>query len=275
MAKTILISWWGKHFGEEPPLVGNFDQGAGAIFFAGCNLKCCFCQNYQISNTLEGTPYTPEELASIMLQLQEQKAVNIDLVSPTLWWQPLREAIVIAHNKGLTIPIVWNSNAFEEVSLLKEFEGLVDIYLPDYKYADNKLSLKYSGISKYSNKALKAIQEMNHQVGKLKTDENIAYRGLIVRHLVLPNAIENSINVLKQLAELNPKPVVSLMSQYNPVYNAANFSEINRHLSENEWDKVSEVYKNLGFEGWVQQMESAHVYNPDFKSDKPFAKVSH
>jgi len=271
MPKGISISWWGKHFGEEPPLVGNSNQGSGAIFFAGCNLNCCFCQNYQISNSLEGSLVSPPELASIMLQLQEQKAVNINLVSPTLWWKPLREALVIAHNQGLTIPIVWNSNAFEEVCLLKEFEGLVDIYLPDYKYSNNELAKKYSAINHYSNKALRAIEEMNNQVGKLKIEDNIAYRGLIVRHLILPNAIENSINALKQLSELNPKPFVSLMSQYNPLHRAALFPEINRHITEYEWNILNETYRNFAFEGWIQQLESSNHYNPDFSQPKPFS----
>lgn len=271
MRNKVPIAWWGKHFGEEPPLVGNTEQGAGTIFFAGCNLKCCYCQNYQISQSIEGTQITADELATIMLQLQEQKAVNIDLVSPTLWWQVVREAIIKAHNQGLSLPIVWNSNAFEEVSMLKEFEGLVDIYLPDYKYTDNILGNKYSGIKQYNQKAINAITEMNRQVGKLKIDEDIAYRGLIVRHLILPNAIENSKQVLLQLAELTPKPTVSLMSQYNPTYFASKYSEIDRQITEYEWNTIKETYETLAFEGWIQDKESANIFNPDFKNNHPFS----
>lgn len=270
MKNNVAIAWWGKHFGEEPPLVGNSNQGSGAIFFSGCNLKCCFCQNHQISTSIEGTRISIEELASIMLQLQEQKAVNINLVSPTIWWKPLREALVIAHNQGLTLPIVWNSNAYEEVSMLKEFEGLVDIYLPDYKYSDDLLAKKYSAISHYSTKALRAIEEMNNQVGKLKTEDNIAYRGLIVRHLILPNAIENSQKVLQQLATIRPKPSVSLMSQYNPTYKAIQYSEINRNITEYEWSTIKETYDTLNLEGWIQDTESAKIFNPDFKNNNPF-----
>lgn len=271
--QKMNISWIGKHFGEEPPLVGSPEQGAGAIFFSGCNLQCCFCQNYQIShNNRAGEELSSEQLADKMLLLQSQHAVNIDLVSPTLWWKPLREAILLAKNNGLEIPIVWNSNALEEVSMLKQFEGLVDIYLPDFKYSDDSLAKKYSGISHYSAKAQKAIDEMLYQVGKLKVDNELAYRGVIVRHLVLPSHIQNSIKVLNYLSDRSIRPFVSLMSQYNPLFRACDFPEINRKLTIEEWNTVKAVYEQHNFQGWVQDLASAEVYNPDFEREKPFSE---
>jgi putative pyruvate formate lyase activating enzyme len=268
---SMNIAWWGKHFGEEPPLVGSSEQGAGAIFFSGCNLRCCFCQNYQIShNSRAGEELTPEQLADKMLFLQAQHAINIDLVSPTLWWKPLREALLMARDKGLKIPVVWNSNALEEVSMLKQFEGLVDIYLPDFKYADDSLAKKYSGISHYTIKAQKAIDEMLYQVGKLKIDEALAYRGVIVRHLVLPSHVQNSISVLTYLFNRNIRPFVSLMSQFNPLFQTCNFPEINRKLKIEEWNLVKAVYEQFGFQGWIQDLLSSDVYNPDFERERPF-----
>jgi putative pyruvate formate lyase activating enzyme len=270
MYKSIHISWYGKHFGEEPPLVGLPAQGAGAIFFSGCNLKCVFCQNYQISQQVSGNEYSVNELANIMLQLQAEGAVNIDLVSPTIWWKGICESIRIAKNNGLEIPIIWNTNAYEEVSMIEKLEGLVDIYLPDFKYSISETGKKYSGISNYANKAFKAIQAMVYQVGKLKTDNNIAYRGVIVRHLVLPNNLENSLQALEMLATLSPKPHVSLMSQYNPMYKSRNYPELERLINTAEWERVKNKYEELDFYGWEQDLSSSSIYNPDFNLNQPF-----
>jgi len=271
--KTIKIALWGKHFGEEPPLIGNKEQGAGGIFFTGCNLHCVFCQNYQISQ--EGffkKECTSEELAEIILGLEKQGAVNIDLVTPTIWFAQIKSAIVLAKKKGLKIPIVWNSNACEAAALLRQMEGLVDIYLPDFKYGDEEAAIKYSQASNYPEIAEKAIKEMLRQVGYLKEENGIAKKGLIVRHLVLPNNLENSFAVLKILAGIDKKIHLSLLNQYYPAYKAEDFPEINRQLTEEEFARVHDFALALGFEnGWVQTEKSAEAFLPDFRKENPFA----
>lgn len=270
--KPIKIAWFGKHFGEEPPLAGLKTQGAGGIFFSGCNLRCVFCQNYQISQGKVGQKeYSVEQLADMMLDLQKQDAVNIDLVSPTIWFQQIKEAILIAKNKGLVIPIVWNSNAYESEQLLKEMEGLVDIYLPDFKYGDDKVALKYSNAKNYSKVAKKAIKEMLRQVGNLKLEQGIAKKGVVVRHLVLPNNLENSLRALEIIASVDRNVYLSLMNQYYPLHKAKEFPEISRQVSGEEFQRVLECAEKLGFEnGWVQQEGSSEIFVPDFMAKEPF-----
>lgn len=267
---NVRIAWWGKHFGEEPPLTGSAEQGAGTIFFQGCNLHCCFCQNWQISQQPVGSFYSTTELSDIFIQLQAQGAINIDLVSPTIWWKPIAEAIAMARDRGLEIPMVWNSNGYEQVTHLRKLEGLVDIYLPDFKYANNELAERYSGIKNYREKALEAISEMLYQTGRLKIEDKLAYRGTLVRHLLLSNAIDNSLQSLQLLAHLHPVPHVSLMSQYNPMPCNKHYPELNRKITSAEWEKVVNQYYALNLEGWVQELESADCYNPDFNQEKPF-----
>lgn len=275
--RKIRIAWYGKHFGEEPPLVGGPPSsgekrcGAGTIFFSGCNLHCVFCQNYQISQEKLGKEYSIRELIGIMLELQGKGAVNIDLVTPTPWWRSLREAIILARESGLTIPIVWNSNAYETLHIIREMNGLVDIYLPDFKYADDKLAVKYSRAPKYSGLAYTAIKEMYRQVGKLQIKDGVAQKGLIIRHLVLPGCQGNSFAVFERIAEIDKGIHLSLMSQYYPVYRAGKFPEINRRLNEDEIKSVEE--KRIEFElhkGWSQEASSGDVFLPDFRKDNPF-----
>ena len=214
--ESVKISWFGKHFGEEPPLVypernrrGNERslprarreigvypeprRGAGTIFFTGCNLRCVYCQNYQISQGNIGKNYTIAELVKIMLDLQTQGALNIDLVTPTIWFRQLKQTITEAKKQGLKIPIVWNTNAYDGAKIIKEMEGLVDIYLPDFKYGDDDLAFKYSGVKNYVKVAKESIKEMFRQVGNLELSEDgVAKKGVIVRHLVLPDNLENS-----------------------------------------------------------------------------------
>ncbi|MCU0679966.1 MAG: radical SAM protein [Planctomycetes bacterium] len=266
MFNKVKIAWFGKHLGEEPPLIP-----AGGIFFTGCNLRCVFCQNYQISQQNLGQFYTIEELAEIMLKLQNIGANNIDLVSPTIWYKQIKEAICLARKNGLAIPIIWNSNAYENLEVLKEVEGLIDIYLPDFKYSNNELGLKYSKINNYSLVAEKAIKEMWRQVGNLRIRNGKAYNGLIIRHLVLPNNIENSFGVLDKIAKINLDIHVSLMNQYSPLYKANEFPEINRELNREEFFKVYDYYKKLGLgNGWIQEEKSQNNLVPDFKKDNPF-----
>jgi putative pyruvate formate lyase activating enzyme len=270
MNNKIKIAWFGKHFGEEPPLVG--DRGAGTIFFTGCNLKCVFCQNWQISHSDLGKDYSIEELADIMLKLQDKNAANIDFVTPTPWRRQIKEAIILAKKKGLKIPIVWNSNAYENISSIKDMAGLVDIYLPDFKYGDDKAAKRYSQAPKYSEVAEKAIREMYAQVGLLQVDENgLAKKGLIIRHLILPQNLNNTLEVLNKIANIDKKIHLSLMSQYRPVFRSAEFFEINRPVASEEI-KIAETEKwALGLKnGWVQETSSEETFLPDFNKIKPF-----
>ena len=238
------------------------DKGAGTIFFSGCNLRCVFCQNWQISQKNLGKDYSPQEFKKIMMDLQERGASNIDLVSPTIWAERIRQSISEARKEGLTIPVVWNSNAYESKDMLKKFEGLVDIYLPDFKYGDNDAAFKYSGVKNYAEKARESIEEMLRQVGSQK---------VIVRHLILPNNIENSKKALKFIKELGPEIRVSLISQYEPTYKAKNFPEINRNINKEESEEVFNCLTELGLEhGWVQEMGSHNKFLPDFTRENPF-----
>ncbi len=268
----IKIGWHGKHFGEEPPLVGDQNQGAGGIFFSKCNLHCVFCQNVQISQCGLGQDYSVEELANIMLGLQNQGAINIDLVTPTLWWKQIKEAVEIAKSQGLKIPVMWNSNAFEPKQLIRNMNGLVDIYVPDFKYGDDELGYKYSGIKNYSAAAQIAIKEMLWQVGKFKTDINgLGERGVVVRHLVLPNNIDNSLKVLDILAGIDIRLHISLMRQYYPLNDLTKYPELMRGVNNEEWNNVYQHLIDLGFEnGWIQGEDSGAVMIPDFTKEKPF-----
>ncbi len=270
--KTVKIAWYGKHFGEEPPLVG--DSGAGTIFFSGCNLKCIFCQNWQISHEDLGKSYSVRELADIILELQKNGAVNIDLVTPTPWRLQIKEAIVIAKEKGLSIPVAWNSNGYESVAAINDMKGLVDIYLPDFKYGDDEAAVKYSSAPRYSEIADKAIREMYDQVGKLEIDEKgLAKKGLIIRHMILPGNLGNTLAVLEKIASIDKDIHLSLMSQYNPVYGAEKFNEIYRRVSEEEIEAAEDYKHELGLNnGWVQEVDSQEIFLPDFNLSEPFKK---
>jgi len=269
----IKIAWFGKHFGEEPPLVGKSHQGAGGIFFCGCNMRCVFCQNYQISQQKAiGKYYSVEKLADIMLDLEKQGAINIDLVSPTIWWQQIKKAVILAKEKGLSLPIVWNSNAYEKVQMLKQIEDVVDIYLPDFKYGIGNIAKKYSGIPDYPKITKLAVHEMIRQKGALKIKNGVARKGVIVRHLVLPNNLENSQKALAILAKINKNIYLSLMSQYYPLNQAKEYLEINHPLKKEEWQKIIAHMINLGFQnGWIQDELSNKILIPDFKKQNPFS----
>ena len=269
--ETVKIAWFGKHFGEEPPLVGKKDQGAGGIFFSGCHLHCVFCQNWQISQEGKGKEYSLEELVNIMLDLQKQGAVNIDLVTPVIWSRQIKKAVLEARERGLIIPIVWNTNAYESVGMLRDMEGIVDIYLPDFKYGIEEIGYRYSGVKNYPEIAEKAIREMLKQAGPLVTKKGIAHKGIIVRHMVLPNNLENSFRALEILAKIDNSMHIGLMSQYFPLYHADQYTEINRPITFEEWKKVTDYMEDLGFEnGWTQELDSSSVYIPDFNKENPF-----
>ncbi|MCX7944618.1 MAG: radical SAM protein [Deltaproteobacteria bacterium] len=245
----VFISSFHPHFGEEPPLVGSY--GSGTIFFTHCSLRCVFCINYEISHLGEGYKISFEELAKAMLILQKQKGChNINVVTPTHYMPHILMALDIAASKGLSIPIVYNTCGWEKVEILKYLDGVVDIYLPDFKYYNSEMSNKYSaGAADYPDVTKKAILEMHRQVGVLKMNHRgIAQRGLMIRHLVMPNNVSGSKDVLRWISENLPKDTyINIMSQYTPLFKAKDYPEINRRITRAEYFDVVEEAKRLGF----------------------------
>lgn len=274
LGAEILISHIGLHHGEEPPISGS--RGSGAIFFSGCNLRCIFCQNFQISQAFQrrNRPVGIQELMGEMLHLEEMGAHNINLVSPSHILPQLTAALSLAKSSGLTIPVVYNSNGYDSVTALKGMRGLVDIYLPDIKYLDNELGRRYSGVPNYGDIIPGVLAEMLAQVGMLQTDENgIARRGLLVRHLVLPGHLTNSQKCLRLLKDLSPDITLSIMSQYTPCHLTHDFPEINRPLNAAEYNEITDYALKLGLEhAFVQEM-SSHGSMPDFDQRQPFADM--
>jgi len=269
----VLISYAGLHFGEEPPISGT--RGSGTIFFAGCNLHCVFCQNHQISQDFrpdQMTALTTDGLAAEILRLAESGAHNINLVSPSHVVFQAADAIVAARDRGLVIPIVYNSNGYDSVDALRLIRGLVDVYLPDIKYLSNDLAQRYSNAADYAETIPGVLREMLDQVGLLELDEDgIARRGLLVRHLVLPGCVDNSRRCLAFLAELSPAICVSIMSQYSPQHRAALHPDIDRPLTVREYDEVTDYAVELGLENaFIQELDSRDRYLPDFDLNRPF-----
>ena len=255
------------HNFEEPCISGK--NGSGTVFFSNCNLKCVFCQNYKISQEGLGNEITIEELADVFIDEQNKNAENINLVTPTMYVYHIIEAIKIARNKGLKIPIVYNSNGYENVETIKKLNGYIDVYLPDLKYFDDDLAFKYSGIKNYFENATASIQEMYKQVGSPVLDENgMIKKGLIIRHLVLPSNIQNSKNVLKWINDNMDKNVfVSVMAQYFPTHKAKEFPEINRKLTMDEYKEIENYLYSLDLDnGYIQELgEHEEEYVPDFE----------
>ena len=262
----IKIALASVHHFEEPCISGK--NGSGTIFFSNCNLNCKFCQNYEISQEGKGIEITIEELADIFIKQQEKKVHNINLVTPTMYAYQIIEAIKIARKKGLNIPIIYNSNGYENVQTIKDLNGYIDVYLPDLKYYDNDLGLKYSGIKNYFEYASKAILEMYKQVGSPKFDKNgNILKGLMIRHLVLPNNIENSKNVLKWIKEnIDENVYINIMAQYFPTYKAKEIEELNRKLSKEEYEEIENFVYDLNIKnGYMQELgEHEEEYVPDF-----------
>jgi putative pyruvate formate lyase activating enzyme len=273
----IRVSHAGLHLGEEPPISGT--RGSGTIFFVSCNLRCSFCQNYQISQELgrgRGKALTVDQLVSQMLRLQAEGAHNINFVSPTHMIFQMAAAIETAEARGLSIPVVYNSNGYDSVDSLRRIRGLVDVYLPDLKYMDDELGRRLSKVDDYADTVAGVIEEMLDQVGHLVMNgEGVAVRGLLVRHLVLPGHLENSRRCLDFLAGLSRDTFVSIMSQYSPQYKAYLHPEINRTLSNDEYEEITSYALDRGLENaFVQEMESQCHYLPDFDRDRPFDSVS-
>ena len=264
---TVKVAKASVHNFEEPCI--SKINGSGTVFFSNCNLNCVFCQNYEISQLGLGKEITIEELADIFLKLQSNGVNNINLVTPTSYVIQIIEALKIAKNNGLTIPIIYNTNSFENIESLNLLEGLIDIYLPDLKYAENDLGLKYSGVNNYFEITTKAIKEMHRQVGKLECDsQGIAKKGIIIRHLVMPNHIENSKKVLKWIKDNLPEDIyISVMNQYFPTYKAEKIEDINRKLTKREIKKIEDYLYSLNLQnGYIQDMEKDETrYVPNWK----------
>ena len=255
------------HNFEEPCISG--EKGSGTVFFSNCNLRCIFCQNYKISQLGLGKEISIEELADIFIDEQNKNVENINLVTPTMYVYQIIEAIKIARSKGLYIPIVYNSNGYENVETIKKLKGYIDIYLPDLKYSNDKISYKYSGIKHYFESATAAIKEMYNQVGNPVLDENgIMKKGLIIRHLVLPNNLQNSKDILKWINDnIDKKVFVSIMAQYFPTHMAKEFPEINRKLTKDEYEEIENYLYSLDLDnGYIQELgEHEEEYVPDFE----------
>jgi len=246
--RTGLKPWvasFGPHFGEERELVGRF--GSGTIFFAGCNLGCVFCQNFTISQLGEGEEITVEDLAKIMLRLQDMGCHNINFVTPTHQAPMIVEAVGLAREEGLEIPLVWNCGGYESVEALKVLEDIVDIYMPDFKYGDNTVAAKFSGAPDYFERACEALKEMHRQVGDLQVRNGIAVRGLIVRHLVLPSGLAGTERVLRFIRnEISPDTYVNIMAQYYPTHRAWEFPELSRRITSAEYREALALAQALG-----------------------------
>ena len=249
--ENAIVASYCDHHGEEPVLSGY--NGSGTIFFGHCNLNCVYCQNFDISQNLhqmENHQVTADQLADIMMYLQNIKHChNINFVSPTHFVPQIVEAIYLAVEKGLKIPLVYNSNGYDSLETIRLLDGIIDIYLPDLKYSNNTFAQKYSDIENYVEYSRQAIKEMFRQVGTLKVDENdLAQKGLIIRHLVLPENISGTKENLKWIAEeLSKEVTVNLMDQYYPANHAANFPALSRKLNDSEYEDALTTYKQLGF----------------------------
>ena len=278
-----VVSSYTAHFGEEPALSGT--RGAGNIFFGNCNLRCVYCQNYQISQDFAAqrkNEVSVERLAGMMLELQERGCHNIGLVSPTHYAPQAAKAILLAARGGLRLPIIYNTNAYDSVEVLRLLDGIVDIYLPDFKYADSASGWLYSKVPDYAERSREALIEMHRQKGSrlLFDEEGVLASGLLVRMLVLP---ENAAGIAESLAwiaeTLSPRVAISLMSQYYPIHRAAaneKYSTLSRSITAAEWEDALAALEAHGMEnGYHQEFETAHkYYRPDFRDrETPFRDI--
>ncbi len=241
-----FVSSYGPHHGEEAPLRGW--NGSGTIFFASCNLRCIYCQNYEISQLREGRDVSAEELADMMLSLQEQSCHNINLVTPSHQVPQILEGLLLAAQRGLHLPLVYNTSSYDDLEMLRLLDGIVDIYLPDFKYADAEAGLKYSKVPGYPEIAKAAIKEMHRQTGDLVIDERgLAVRGLLLRHLVLPGGVAETAEIMRFLAnEISPNTYVNIMDQYRPCWKSFNYPPLNRGITKEEFEDAVEAAKTAG-----------------------------
>ena len=271
----IIVALVSTHYYEEPCISGK--NGSGTIFFSNCNLNCMFCQNHEISQEGKGIEITTERLAEIFMEQQNRGVNNINLVTPTMYAYQIIEAIKIAKKNGLMIPIVYNSNGYENVETIKALNGYIDVYLPDLKYYSDIIAIKYSKAPNYFKIATEAIKEMYKQVGKANfntgidkddnKEEGIINKGVIIRHLILPNHVKNSKHILKWIKDNMPDDVyVSVMAQYFPTYKAKSDEKLNRKINKKEYKEVEDYLFTLDLEnGYMQDLgEHEEEYVPDF-----------
>ncbi|MDA8125933.1 MAG: radical SAM protein [Deltaproteobacteria bacterium] len=257
------------HHGEEPPLSGS--RGAGTIFFSSCNLRCRYCQNHQISHFPAGQTVSVEELTGIMLALAAKGCHNIEPVTPTPHLPGIMAATLAARRQGLRLPLVFNCGGYEREKIIGLLAGMVDIYLPDFKYGIAEAGRLFSGVRDYPRHALASLKEMVRQVGdELSTEEGIAQRGILVRHLVLPGHVDNSLAVLKLIREVSPYVPLSLMSQYTPIPAVARHPQLGRRVSRKEYEQVVNAACDMGFEELYTQEVDDRELVPDFDRDRPF-----
>lgn len=267
-SNKMKIGGYHLHLWEEPIITG--EKGSGTIFFSYCNLGCIFCQNYDISLNSVGEDISNQRLSEIMLELQENGASNINLVTPTHYLPSIKESIILAKRKGLSIPIIYNTSGYEKIESLRLLKGLIDIYLPDFKYYDDNLGIKYSKVNNYFAYASSSLEEMYQELGKCKYDKDgNLVSGIIVRHLVLPGHIEDSKKVLKYLYDKYQNNIIySIMNQYTPI-RKLDIQNLNRKVSKEEYDNLIDYAYNLGIrECFVQEEESqSESFIPNFKGD--------
>lgn len=260
IAKVMIHNW------EEPVISGT--KGSGAIFFSNCNLRCVFCQNYKISHEGIGKEVTPAKLAEIMKNLEAKGVHNINLVTPSHYTDQIIEALNIYRPN---IPVVWNTNTYESIETMHKIKDYVDIYLFDLKYKDSVLSKKYSDASNYFDIATKNILYARSIVPQDIIEDGIMKKGIIIRHLVLPNCTSDSVEICKWIKENTPNTIVSIMSQYIPYYKACDYPEINRKISKLEYKRVVTMCDDLGLDGYMQDMSSADTcYTPNFEEEIDF-----
>jgi len=243
MGRELEISSYGPHFGEESVLVGA--SGSGTIFLTGCSLRCVFCQNYDISQLARGYEVSAEHLAGVMIELQTRGCHNINFVTPTHFTPQILEALKIARAQGLRVPLVYNCGGYESVETLKLLDGVIDIYMPDAKYADSEVAERFSGAPDYPEVIKAALKEMHRQVGDLVVENGVAVKGLLIRHLVLPNGLAGTEEIMSFIAsELSRDSYVNIMAQYRPMFKAGGFPDINRRPTTQEFlDAVSAARK--------------------------------
>lgn len=249
---TVKVSSYHQHFGEEPPLVGQ--HGSGTIFLSHCNLHCVYCQNYEISQLAMGTETSLEELADMMLKLQGLGCHNINFVTPTPWVPQIVEALAIAQDGGLDLPIVYNCGGYESVHTLQMLEGIVSIYMPDIKYADNNYAREYSAVADYWDFVRPALKEMHRQVGDLIVEKGIAKRGLLIRHLVMPHDIAGSRQCFEFIGhELSEHTTVNVMAQYYPTFKASQYAPISRRITTQEYRDALHELNKVGLDAGFRQ----------------------
>ncbi|EDU38191.1 MULTISPECIES: radical SAM protein [Clostridium] len=254
----IKVARASLHHWEEPCISGV--NGSGTVFFSNCNLKCVFCQNYEISHLGKGKEISIEHLSNIFLKLQSKKAHNINLVTPTHYVPQIIEAIKISKSNGLTIPILYNSNGYENIETIKSLKGYIDVFLPDLKYFDDKYGKKYSNCNNYFNTACKAIKEMFNQVGEpVFSNDRIIKKGIIIRHLMLPGLLFDTKKIIDFIfKEFNHKVYISIMNQYTPMKNICNFNELNKNLNPKHYDAIIDYCLDLGIKNaFIQETSSS------------------